>query len=49
MHVLRLLKCLAHLVVATCYWLLLQGFHEPWIYGGLCGAYLLILATDGAR
>lgn len=47
MHVLHLMKCLAHLVTTMCYWLLLHGFHEPWIYGGLCAAYL-ILAMESA-
>ena len=46
MPVLQSMKCFGYAVIAMVYWMMLHGFHVPWLYAVLCLCYLLLFAID---
>jgi hypothetical protein len=49
MRVLHLMKCAAHLAIATCYGLIFQGVHDPWVYAVLCDSYYLLFMIEAGE
>lgn len=49
MQVLRVFKCFAYSTMAFVYWLLANGFHEPWLYACLTHAYFLLLSAEATK